>query len=375
MMRLLTNRYLIIALLLLSISACDAQRDAFTESKPASIEANQTEEKQVIALDDSASTNDAVAKVASITPTDHKVSCEHVRDMMAQIGNTSKIEDIYRVNEALPACLKTTDSVAALALLNNYDEMYNRFLDEGLQGEEDIHTFNDVAYKQETGEAVTKADYAALSPRLKYLLTLSRSKDDVYLKHLGEGYYAFGHDLSAMVSRFAPYLAKEDRIFFERMAKDNKDIFWNDAAITVSFEELIERALFWEDYLKRFANGHHAAEAKQLYDVYRYSLFFGSDNTDWTDDAMHYFIEPEFNWAMIELSHKPNSQLAKDAKKFLDFMQTSDDERRGDIELTDDEYQYISIARQRADEVMQIPRPWEGDRTMNCLSGIFCYED
>lgn len=176
----------------------------------------------------------------------------------------------------------------------------------------------------------------------------------------------------AMVSRFTSYLAEEDRAFFERMAMDNQEAFWFDAGITASFDNLIERALFWENYLKRYPNGRHKQEAQNLYNIYRYSLFFGSDNTYWTDDAMHYFIEPEDNLAMLDLSHKPDSQLAKDAKKFLAFMQTSDMERRGDIKPNGNDYQDFSIARQRADEVMQVPNPWLAESSMDCFSGIFC---
>jgi len=44
--------------------------------------------------------------------------------------------------------------------------------------------------------------------------------------------------------------------------------------ITTTFEELVERAVFWEDYGQRYPNGYAVKDTKFLLDVYRNAIFF-----------------------------------------------------------------------------------------------------
>ncbi len=36
------------------------------------------------------------------------------------------------------------------------------------------------------------------------------------------------------------------------MAKDNKEIFYDDGALAISWKELTERALFWEKFIQKY---------------------------------------------------------------------------------------------------------------------------
>lgn len=194
------NRYLLTSLLLISISACDAQSDEVFEAKTTANKVSQTELKHSPLEDmEGIESEDIVEEnnIKAISVDKNKADCNTVRDMMLQVSNTSKIEAIYQVNEALPACLEQAGSTTALMLLKEYDEMYDRFLNDGMQSEDEIDVFYDIAYKLDSGKTIPKSDYAKLNPHLKYLLTLSQGDEDVHLQYLGEGYYTFNHDLSA----------------------------------------------------------------------------------------------------------------------------------------------------------------------------------
>jgi len=298
------------------------------------------------------------------------------------VDNNSKIEAVYAIQKQLTACLPTASNAEVLNLLKDYQAMYKRFLwqETDISNSEFDQDFFDVMNALEEGEKVAEEKLNNLSPRVRYLIGLIQNDADVRVYNLGEGYYAFNHDLKAMADIFTPYLRQDQKAFIQRMAIENQDIFLSDAAITTSFAELVERAVFWEDYIKRYPNGYAVKDAKMLLDSYRYYLFFGSDNTGWTDDDIREFLEPEYKQTMVALSKRPDSILAKDAKNYLNFMALSDSERQQLYpapSTTEDGYEmhYRSMNYYRLNQAMQIPSIWhtEGDNR-ECLEGLFCQD-
>ena len=310
-------------------------------------------------------------------------TCLELSDAMKKVDNSSKIEAIYAIQKPLKSCLPTASNVEVLNLLKNYQVMYERFLWEetDLNSAEFDQDFFEVMNALEQGEKVDEEKLKNLSPRLRYLIGLIQNGADVRVYHLGEGYYAFNHDLKAMADIFIPYLRQDQKAFIQQMAIENQDIFLSDAAITTSFEELVERAVFWEDYITRYPNGYAVKDAKMILDSYRYYLFFGSDNTGWTDDDIREFLEPEYKQTMVALSKRPNSILAKDAESFLDFLVLSDSERQEQYPApsTDedgDELDERGMLYYQLNKAMQIPFVWEVDSSnRNCSNGLICQNE
>ena len=356
--------------LLLTLSACQPKSAAAPEgeAKDSADQINQSSVKK--------SPKPAIANNSAV---DAK-TCLALSNAMQKVDNTSKIEAIYAIKKTLQSCLPTASNAEVLNLLKNYQAMYERFLwDDAAINEADFdEDYYNVMYALESNEKVPEEKLQKMSARTRYLIGLIQNDADVRVYNLGEGYYAFSHDLKAMADIFTPYLRPDQKAFIQRMAKDNQDIFWSDAAITTSFEELVERAQFWEDYITRYPNGYAVKDARILLDLYRYSLFFGSDNTGWTDDAIHEFIEPEYKQTMVALTKRPNSILAKDATNYLNFMALSDSERQ---ELypapstNEDGYEMDDWTRihEQLNQAMQIPPIWKiGSSNRECLNGLFC---
>ena len=357
---------------LLGVSACQPKSDASSEA---------TEGKNTAQTNTPAPLENSAAKTTTVTDSalDAK-TCLALSKSMGKVDNTSKIEAIYAIQKQLKACLPTASNAEVLNLLKDYQAMYERFLldESDLNNSEFDQDFFDVMNALEQGEEVAEEKLQKMSARTRYLIGLIQNDADVRVYNLGEGYYAFSHDLKAMADIFTPYLRPDQKAFIQRMAKDNQDIFWSDAAITTSFKELVERAVFWEDYITRYPNGYAVKDAKILLDLYRYSLFFGSDNTGWTDDAIREFLEPEYKQTMVALTKRPNSILAKDARNYLNFMALSDIERQ---ELypapstTEDGYEMDDWTRihEQLNQAMQIPPIWNTDGdNRECLNGLFC---
>ena len=357
---------------LLGMSACQPKSDA-------SPEANEGENTEQVIKPAPLEKSAAKTTTATDSALDAK-TCLALSKSMGKVDNTSKIEAIYAIQKQLKACLPTASNAEVLNLLKDYQAMYERFLwDDAAINEADFdEDYYDVMYALEWNEKVPEEKLQKMSARTRYLIGLIQNDADVRIYNLGEGYYAFSHDLKAMADIFTPYLRPDQKAFIQRMAKDNQDIFWSDAAITTSFEDLVERAVFWEDYITRYPNGYAVKDAKILLDLYRNSLFFGSDNTGWTDDAIHEFLEPEYKQTMVALTKRPNTILAKDATNYLNFMALSDSERQ---ELypapstNEDGYEMDDWTRihEQLNQAMQIPPIWHTDGdNRECLNGLFC---
>ena len=308
-------------------------------------------------------------------------TCLDINKNMQKVDDTSKIVAIYKVQEQLKACLPTANNAEVMTLLKSYQDMYNRFLTSNFDSESDNETFNNAIYGLFYGEGLSSAQLKTLSPRDQYLVELVKSKADVSIYDEGEGYFSFTHNLKAMADIFTPYLRKDQRLFIQRMAIDNQESFWSDASVTVPFKGLIERALFWEDYIRQYPDGYSVKDAQYLLDFYRYIIFFGAENTQWTDDAIHEFMTPEDEQLIQRLSKHPSSLfLAKDAQKFLKFLALSDDERQQEYSApsTDkdgNELSSLSTARYQLDKALQIPSIWNEIDTKDCFQGLFCTDE
>lgn len=354
------------------VSACQPKSDTLSEVNEA---------KNTAQVNKQASLENPTTKTNTATDSalDAK-TCLALSKSMGKVDNSSKIDAIYAIQKQLTACLPTASNAQVLSLLKDYQAMYKRFLWEetDISNSEFDQDFFDVMNALEEGEKVAEEKLKNLSPRVRYLIGLIQNDADVRVYNLGEGYYAFNHDLKAMADIFTPYLRPDQKAFIQRMAKDNQDIFWSDAAITTSFAELVERAQFWEDYITRYPNGYAVKDAKILLDLYRYALFFGSDNTRWTDDDIREFLEPDYKQTMVALTKRPNSILAKDATNYLNFMALSDSERQEQYpapSTTEDGYEMDKWAttHYQLNQAMQIPPIWHTDGdNRECLNGLFC---
>lgn len=331
--------------------------------------------------------------VKMTTPSESKVSndktimakdCIALNQTMQKVDSDSKIEAIYAIQDQLKACLPTANNAEIMTLLKSYQDMYSRFLasdlDYDYDSESDYETFNSAIYELYYGEGLSSSQLKTLTPRDQYLVGLVKNDTDVSIYDEGEGYFSFTHNLKAMADIFTPYLRKDQRLFIERMAIDNQDTFWSDASVTVSFADLIKRALFWENYIQQYPDGYRVKDARYLLDFYRYIIFFGAENTQWTDDAIHEFIEPKYKKMVVQLAEHSNSVVAQDAQKFLKFLALSDSERQQKYPApnTDEEGREVghwAIARYQLDKALQIPSIWDEIGNKDCFHGLFCTDE
>ena len=83
---------------------------------------------------------------------------------MQKIGSTSKIEAIYAIQQQLEACLPTANNAEVLALLKNYQALYERFL--GPDNYMDDEDFYAIVETMQAGKKVTAEQLEVLAPRI-----------------------------------------------------------------------------------------------------------------------------------------------------------------------------------------------------------------
>ena len=304
--------------------------------------------------------------------------CSKLDDHINAVDHTSKIESVRAVQRQLKVCLPAADEDSVLQWLQDYQAMYARFLqsDSSIDDADFFTVMNNV--KQ--GKSIAVAQLRKISPRARYLIGLIRSNADVSIRYLGANDFEFHHDLAAMADIFTPYLADDQSEFVQRMAQDNQSAFWFDNAVALPFEALIERAVFWEDFMQRHPDSRFYGHAETLFDLYRYLLFFGANNVQWTDKDVRKFYIPANERLMMQLTEHTDSRLTQDAQTFLAFMQLSDSERQQRYPIPDEDNngQPINTEEKAHYQLMQalaLFAPWDTVRDKNCLNGIICRDE
>lgn len=376
-----TTLALMMAASLLGLSACQPPAETSDTANTAN-KSDTTQINEKPSTEPPAKVKTPAALTASLLNSSEdqlkkQLICTKLSTVIKKIDNKSKFPDIHAIQRQLEACLPLSDNHEILQWLTEYQAMYQRFLSIDYAIDDD--NFYTVMDTVEQGKKPPTESLEMLSSRLQYLIRVVESNPDISVLYVGEGMFIFHHDLQEMADLFSPYLPTDQQAFIQRMAKDNQNIFWNDAAVAIPFKDVINRAIFWEDYVQRYPTSYFHQDAKALLDTYRYVLFFGSDNTRWTDDSFRKFHNEQNGQAIKALAKRPNSTLAQDAQKFLDFIDLSANKRRQQYpvpKLDDEGHKIEGLAKDRYQLTAALPIPplWDENNNRDCLSGIVCVD-
>ncbi|AMN66507.1 hypothetical protein AK825_01170 [Psychrobacter sp. P11G5] len=363
--------------LLLGITACQPPSDKTDSSDATSTSAQSVESPSTQPLVEAKTPKALTKALVKLSEKTLKVQliCTKLDDTINAIDNKSEIEDIHTVQRQIDACLPVADNAEILRWLEYYQAMYGRFL--SADSSMDDEAFFTVMENVEQDGKLTVAQLKQVNPRVRYLISLVRSRADVSVRYMGEDHFEFHHDLSAMADMFTPYLPDDQSEFIQRMAQDNQEIFWFDTAIAISFEELVERAVFWEDFISRYPDSRFYDDANALLDTYRYLLFFGSENVRWIDDDIRKFYLLKDERLMMQLAKRTDSQLAEDVQKLLVFMEQSDSERHQLYPVPDKDenghkINQWEVTHYQLNKALDIPSLRDTVKDRNCLHGVTC---
>ncbi len=127
---------------------------------------------------------------------------------------------------------------------------------------------------------------------------------------VGEGFTELRTQPNFYYNVFKNYVTKDYSDFLLLEAKDNSVLYSADAGISITFEEVSERVLYWENYLNKYPKSKLFEKAREDFINYCTNYLFGMDNTP-TFEYSNNEIYPENQLEFDRfISKNPKSKLA-----------------------------------------------------------------
>ena len=168
--------------------------------------------------------------------------------------------------------LKTLNKEEANKLYEQYVTDNNIIL-----GEIDEVTteFLDGIYNSSEGKEFTEEDWNNTNKTL--------NKYDLELWDIGEGIVTIRELPHLYYDLFKDYVTDDYKEYLKIWAKDDEKLYQADAGLMISFEELGERIITWENFLNKFPNSTLKQRVNDLLNSYREDYILGMDNTPTID--------------------------------------------------------------------------------------------
>lgn len=149
------------------------------------------------------------------------------------------------------------------------------------------------------------------------------TKSGLELWYIGEGYFEIRTPAYFYYNIFKDIVTPDYRDYIELRAIDDSKLWVNDAGITISWKELGDKVLTWENFVKKYPESPLAIEARDTYSLYQYWYLFGMDNTPVTENAegseLYNKIYPEIKEEFQKfISNNPGSPTSKRVQRIID---------------------------------------------------------
>ncbi|WP_433943073.1 hypothetical protein [Paenibacillus sp. SN-8-1] len=124
--------------------------------------------------------------------------------------------------------------------------------------------------------------------KIRSLLTEARDKG--YKVGTGEGMYFLTMDYESY-KPLKPYVTKDIAAYIDIMATKTNQPALSDAAIVITWDELIKRTLAMEKFVKSYPKSNRAKAVKLEYEGMKFNVFYGSSNTPvYNENSKHQFM-------------------------------------------------------------------------------------
>ncbi len=272
--------------------------------------------------------------------------CQNLKKEMLAINDQRTTLAIEQVNQDIRMCLPLMKSPEQIQLMHLSKQMYQQFLHIDRSSEQQ-EAFENYVLDQVTYPTIQQNQFEQLNIRDQYLL---RHKGQAYIELVEQADHTIVYRRSPqyLAKVFAPYLTVSDKLFIESLAEQNTQPLFKNNKLNISASEIAKRAKFWQDYAQGAPESHYLADAVFLKNAYSSLLFLGSEDTPIAstfDTASD--IDAE-NWSVIEqLAKNEDGELSIQAKKFIQFINMSPEQRLQNIQLSAKEQSKVENSPQR----------------------------
>ena len=195
------------------------------------------------------------------------------------------------------------------------DKIYNDYLKISQLIIENINTehldFLNNIYNEDSEYYFTEKDWKTANKFLNNydLEIFDLAETEVRIMEVPNYYYSI----------FKDYVTDDYREYLEISYKENEDPYFTDGSILVSYDEIADRLLTWENFLKKYPNSDLAEIANEKCNIYRRIYILGSDNSPtreggWENNELFYIPEnnlKEFNRFIEKYPDSPTVELIK----------------------------------------------------------------
>lgn len=131
----------------------------------------------------------------------------------------------------------------------------------------------------------------------------------------------------AFYTKYSSYVTSDVKDYIELMAVESNDVPAKDAALVISWDEVLQRAINQEKFIDQHASSAKIDDIKQLYSRYLVYAFYGVNNTplfDYDTERLNTEVKESYVHAITSNRNDDNSTLLSSISDFLDILEKSD---------------------------------------------------
>lgn len=274
-------------ILLMSIFSCkkEASKTPGEKVEKDTISTAETKEDMFKPIDTACSSkNKTEDYIAALQWYQHKTEKEIAQNSPEQ--NAQLYEDYIKIREKYTTCLSENLGKVLEEYVNYYDSESN-------------------SYK--FPENIKK-------------LTAQLKQGGLEFTEVGEGYTEIWSVPDHYFSVFKNKVTPDYNTFIEQLSKESEGLYSADAGLVISWKELGERTVFWENFIKKYPKSPLISRVKEMYNNHLHDYLFGMDNTptyEHSDGTLYDENREEFNRIIKKY---PNSNVAKKAKELMTLL-------------------------------------------------------
>jgi TolA-binding protein len=140
------------------------------------------------------------------------------------------------------------------------------------------------------------------------------SKHELEYSEIGEGYVEIDplHDFYYKI--FKDYVTNDYKDYLYLKSEENKSLYSADAGLVISFKDLGDRIISWENFMVKYPNSKLIPSVKEQYKNYQMDYLVGQDNTptvERSSDEKYIYPEniQEFNRFLKKYPKSPTVPL------------------------------------------------------------------
>ena len=144
------------------------------------------------------------------------------------------------------------------------------------------------------------------------------NKYDLELWDIGEGMVTIRELPHLYYDLFKDYVTDDYKEYLKIWAKDHEELYQADAGLVISFEELGERIITWENFLNKYPNSILKPKVTALLNSYREDYILGMENTPTIDGGydnvpitIYEEAKKEYDRFMKKYPNSPTVELIK----------------------------------------------------------------